>query len=411
MFFVLILGTLLIDAYILDDVRRALRRVTSPGRRRALRWLARIQAYICWIFLIVTLSQPRRSDADILPVMWCLYAYLTVYVPKLIFVVFSLLGRIPMLFRKHPLRLGLYAGLPLGVLVFAAMWWGAFPGRNRIQINEVEIFSERLPQRFDGYRIVQFSDGHVGTWGTDTAFVSRMVDSINSLRPDLIVFTGDIVNRRTEEILPFVKILSRLNAPDGVISVLGNHDYGDYMNWPSPAERESNNRLLSDIERRMGWQLLNNEHRFISRDRDSIAVIGVENWGEPPFRQYGRLYRAYSFSADSADNVYDSRFKILLTHNPEHWRREVVYKSNIDLTLSGHTHAMQFIVSLGRWRWSPSQYIYEQWGGLYSKTGDKGQEMKIYVNIGCGEVGMPYRIGADPEITLLILKRPQTTAK
>lgn len=411
MMIVVIVGTVLIDGYLLDDVRRACRRL-SLRNRRLFTGLAWAQAALCWIALIVSLSMPRRGEADILPVMWMLYAYLSVYVPKLMVVILSLIGRIPLLLRKRPIRLGLYAGLPLGVIFFAAMWWGALAGRYELQINRVDISSARLPKQFDGYRIAQFSDAHVGTWGTDTAFVSRMVDSINALKPDLIVFTGDVVNRRTDEILPFVKTLSRLKAPDGVISILGNHDYGDYMDWPSVEAKEQNQSRLASLQKQMGWRLLNNEHLFLHRATDSIAVIGVENWGEPPFKQYGRLDKAYSFSPDSADNVYDSKFKLLLSHNPEHWHREVTRKSNIDLTLSGHTHAMQFMLSLGNWRWSPSQYIYKEWAGLYVAENQKGEPMQIYVNIGCGEVGMPYRIGAPAEITLITLKSaPAPAAK
>ena len=401
---VAVIFTVLVDWYIWSDIKRNTRRRRSNRRRWRRVYL--ISCVVCWAVLAVALCLPRRGPDSILPVMWLLYGYLTVYLPKLVFVLVSLIGGIPRLFGKKTFRLGLYAGLPLAAVVFLLMWWGAFGGRQAIEVNRVDISSARLPESFDGYRIAQFSDAHVGTWGRDTLFVSRLVDSINSLKPDLIVFTGDIVNRRTSEITPFIPVLSRLKAKDGVLSILGNHDYGDYYSWEKPEFRDENNRLLAEIQTNMGWKLLNNETRFVKAGGDSIAVIGVENWGEPPFPTYGKLGDAYSYSPDSALHLNDSRFKVLLSHNPEHWRQEVSKKTNVDLTLSGHTHAMQVMLRAGDRRWSPARYKYEQWGGLYEAVNEKGEPVRIYVNIGCGEVGMPYRVGAPSEITLITLRRP-----
>lgn len=239
----------------------------------------------------------------------------------------------------------------------------------------------------------------------DTSFVADLVDRVNSLHPDLIVFTGDIVNRKTDEIEPFLHTLSRLSAPDGVFSILGNHDYGDYVDWKDPADREENNRRLAHYQDSIGWTLLNNERRYIVRGNDSITLIGVENWGDPPFPVYGSLEKALSASRDSLYHQNDSRFKVLLTHNPEHWNQEVSHSTNIDLTLTGHTHAMQMMISLGNWKWSPAKYRYEQWGGLYERLNDRGRTVRMYVNIGSGEVGMPSRLlSAYPEITLLRLE-------
>ena len=395
---ILFLLSFLCDWTIWSDIRhKAHRKIWSR--------LYAVSAVVCWIFLIVTLCLPRRSQDDgILTVMWMLYSYSTVYIAKTVYTIFSLLGRIPRLWGARARNLGLWAGMPLGLLTFICMWWGVFVTRHELQVNRVEIVSERIPKPFDGYRITQFSDAHVGTWGNDTTFISALVDSVNATRPDLIVFTGDIVNRETGELEPFLKVLRRLKAKDGVISVLGNHDYGDYVDWRHPSERDANNALLAVWQRQMGWRLLNNTHTFLTRDSDSIAIIGVENWGEPPFHQYGRLDKAYPHSADTAASLTDARYKILLSHNPEHWNREVTDVSNIDLTLSGHTHAMQMMVSVGDWKWSPSQYRYEYWGGLYSRGRADGGEALLYVNIGCGEVAIPFRIGATPEITLFTLR-------
>lgn len=391
-----------IDFYIWSDMRRFCR-----SRCKNL-WnkIFVSTSVACWIFLIVTLCLPRRSEsAGILTVMWMLYSYLTVYASKLVYVFFSAIGRIFAKFSNGR-NFGIYFGIPCGLLCLIGMWWGVLFTRNEIDVNRVVVTSPKIPESFNGYRIVQFSDAHVGTWGRDTTFISSLVDTIQSLKPDLIVFTGDIVNRQTAELEPFLKTFSRLEARDGVYSIMGNHDYGDYLDWEKPSDREANNQLLMAWQKQIGWNLLNNSHVFLHNDRDSIVLIGVENWGEPPFHQYGRLADAYPMSPDSAYNLNDGKYKILLSHNPEHWNREVTNVSNIDLTLSGHTHAMQFMIGkIGGFNWSPAKYRYEQWGGLYERNNPEGYPMKIYVNIGCGEVAMPARIGsAYPEVTLIELE-------
>lgn len=217
---------------------------------------------------------------------------------------------------------------------------------------------------------------------------------INAQHADLVVVTGDIVNRKTDEINPFIPTLRQIKAKDGVISILGNHDYGDYYKWSSAADKKANlDRLVSIQRDSLGWTLLLNEHIFLRQGGDSIAVIGVENWGEPPFPTYGDLGKAYP-------DVNDSRFKLLLTHNPKHWESIVSKQSNIDLTLSGHTHAMQMMLSVAGIKLSPSVWKYQHWQGLSNEDGKM-----LYVNIGTGEVGIPMRIGATPEITVFTLKR------
>lgn len=358
-----------------------------------------IFALLTLSLLTVTICLPRRSETgDITSIMWLLYIVTTILISQLVYSIFSLIGYIPLILGKKKIKSGLWLGLPVALVIFFTMWWGALIGRERIKTTHIEISSARLPDSFDGFKIAQISDLHVGTWGNDTSFVSTLVDSVNNLHPDVIVFTGDIVNRETKEIYPFIKSLSRLKSPYGVYSVLGNHDYGDYIAWHSQNMKKANLDSLIYIQNKMGWKMLNNSHVFIkNKKNDSIALIGVENWGEPPFSQYGKLSMAYPESG-----YYDDHFKILLSHNPEHWNREVSKVSNIDLTLSGHTHGMQMIFKLGNWKWSPAQYKYSKWQGLYSKNVGNGKS-QLYVNIGAGEVGIPMRIGADPEITLFTL--------
>lgn len=365
-----------------------------------------ITALLCYALLIVTICLPRRdADSGISAVMWLLFTYLAIYVCKLFYTLCSLLGRLwDAMFsttnRYYPFR---WFGLGLGLAVMALLWVGVGYTRHRIMVTHEVFKSEKLPPDFDGYKIVQLSDLHVGTWGDDPSFLKNLVDTVNSLNPDLIVFTGDIVNRQSGELQPFIEVLSELKAQDGVYSVLGNHDYGDYVDWPSPLEKEKNLLRLKDYQRKMGWIMLNNESTFIHKGNDSILLIGVENWGEPPFPKYGDLDKAIKSAGDA--KAIEDRYKILLSHNPEHWNQDVSKESDINLTLSGHTHAMQMMFKIGGWKWSPSKYRYEQWGGRYSRNNDKGNP-EIYVNIGSGAVGMPARLmAAYPEVTLITLEK------
>lgn len=396
----MLLGSMLIDLYITLDIHRS--------TRRNLWWKAyAVSAVLCLAFIVIVLCLPRRSESrDIIPVMWMLYSIVSVYVAKLIYVIFSLLGRLLSMFsrRRKKSHVMQWLGVLASLFVFGSLWWGVGKTRREIMVVHESISSPKIPSSFDGYRIAQISDIHVGTWGNDTTFISALVDSVNALRPDLIVFTGDIVNRRTEELKPFMPVLSRLSAPDGVLSVLGNHDYGDYVDWHLPQARLENNRRLAEYQTDMGWNLLNNRKVFISRSNDSIMVVGVENVGDPPFHTYGDLDKALSPSKDSVFNQNDERFKILLTHNPEHWNKYVSHNTNIDLSLSGHTHAMQMIIKIGDYVWSPAKYRYEEWGGMFERKNKNNYTTRLYVNIGAGEVGMPSRLfAAYPEITIFTL--------
>lgn len=396
----IILLSIGVDTYNYLEIRKL------KGKKNAWTIGYAVSSIVLWVFMAVILLLPKRDvDHSIVPIMWMIYGYLSIYIPKAVYAICSLLGNIPMLWKGRSLSTGFYLGVPLSILVFVLMWWGALVTRNDIDVRFVTVTSPSLPQSFEGYRIIQFSDAHVGTWGTDTTFVSNLVTTINELHPDVIVFTGDVVNRNSTELAPFLNVLARLHAPGGVYSVMGNHDYGDYSDWDSEAAHKADIQQMRNFQQFMGWKQLRNSHDFISRGTDSIAIIGVENWGEPPFKQFGDLNKAYSFSPDSLHNVNDSKFKILLSHNPEHWRREVSHVSNIDLTLSGHTHAMQMIIGAGDRRWSPSAWRYEEWGGLYERENGSGRPVRIYVNIGCGEVGFPARIGATPEVTVITLER------
>lgn len=408
LFFILFAISVVVDIIIWANIRSRHPK-GSVGRK-----VYAISSILLWVyFLIIGWCYSLQVDGMMNPttVMWMLYSYLTVYCAKIIYVIGIGLAELPRIWkgRRKSAPLIVFACLGLGVL--GLMWWGALYNRHQIDIVPVEINSSKLPDSFDHFRIVQISDLHVGTWGNDTTFVSSLVDSVNNLRPDVIFFTGDLVNSKTDELMPFVDILSRLHARNGVFSVLGNHDYGLYTKWPNEQARLDNNKRLAVLQRRMGWNLLKNEHDFIVRGRDTIAVIGVENWGEGRFNKEGDLDKAYPpVPAKDGTHQNDHLFKILLTHNPEHWRLVTADKSNIDLTLSGHTHAMQMMLRGGDWKWSPSEYMYPYWAGLYSKSKPDGTVMYEYVNIGAGTVGFPARIGATPEITLITLKKDRLEA-
>lgn len=385
---IIILINLLVDSYIYRVLRK---RCRSHIPSRIQLW----SAILLLILIVVTVSLPRRncSNEMLLGVMWSLYTYVSIYIPKYIFIVFDLIAKIPRLFHQQRLKWLSLSGMILAVLTFIAMWWGALINRYDINITRIDVEVPNLPAKFDGYTIAQISDFHVGTYGTDTTYVSKVVDAVNKLDADLIVFTGDIVNSKTNELEPHVFPLSRLTAPDGVMSILGNHDYGDYSEWPSQLAKQANMTRMYELQDQMGWRLLRNETEFIRRGSDSIAVVGVENIGDPPFHVYGSLKKAYPALDDSIT-------KILLSHNPAHWvdsiadRKEV----NVPLTLSGHTHAMQ----MEMFGWSPAKYRYKTWGGLYT---DEDKTHQLYVNIGIGTVAIPARIGATPEITLITLKK------
>lgn len=279
-------------------------------------------------------------------------------------------------------------GLWFMLFPWLAWIYGTVVERNRFRTEKVEIASESVPTTFDGYRIVHISDMHLMSFAGREGALQRAVDKINALEPDMIAFTGDLVTMGPEELDGLQDILATLQAKDGVYSILGNHDYSEYRRWDSQqAKREA----LETLKRRvgeMGWRLLINENEAIERGEDKLSVIGVENIsGNRSFRTYGDLQKALKGA--------DGEYKVLLSHDPTHWRAEVVDKSDIDLTLSGHTHAMQ-ISLLG---WSPASLMYDEYRGLYNEG-----KQHLYVNVGLGQTAVNARFGAAPEITLITLK-------
>ena len=279
-------------------------------------------------------------------------------------------------------------GLGIALLAMAYLIFGATEGKRYFQVKETTIESKDVPQAFDGYRIVQLSDMHVGSWNGNTQAMEKAVSIINDLQPDLIVFTGDLVNNLASELDNFIPVFSKLKAKDGVYSVLGNHDYSTYIHWENLEDQKEELVRLKQKQAEMGWTMLNNRHVKLYNQNDSIALIGVENSGRPPFPDYAKLSEAMQGT--------EGMFQILLSHDPTHWRREVLPQTDIELMLAGHTHAMQTKI----FGFTPAQFIYEENDGLYQE----GEQM-LYVNIGLGHLLYPMRLVAWPEITLLTLRK------
>ncbi len=284
-----------------------------------------------------------------------------------------------------------WLGLGVGGSLFASLIYG-FSNKYNYRIHHVPLAFPNLPPAFKGLKIVQLSDIHAGSFGNHAA-VEKGVQMVLDLKPDLILFTGDLVNDRKTEMADYTEVFSRLQAPMGVFSTLGNHDYGDYVKWASEEERTGNIEALKALQKKMGWRLLMNEHVALERGGQQIALIGVENWSaKARFPKHGRMSEAYP-------GAEKYPFRILMSHDPSHWDAEVRTKySDIDLTLAGHTHGMQFGIDIPGFRWSPVQYMYKQWAGLY----EEGIQ-KLYVNRGFGFIGYPGRVGILPEITLIEL--------
>ncbi|WP_299523232.1 metallophosphoesterase [Winogradskyella sp.] len=298
--------------------------------------------------------------------------------------------------RHFPARRKFISQIALGLaaIPFTSILYGMYKGKYNFKVLKYTLHFEDLPEAFDGYKLTQISDVHSGSFDNINK-VEYAIDLINEQESDVILFTGDMVNNKAEELLPYVDIFKKLKAKDGLYSVLGNHDYGDYVSWNSEADKKQNLEDLKALQKDIGFNLLLNENRFIEKNGQRIAIIGVENWGKGGFKKAGDLKKASSH-VDKGD------FKILLSHDPSHWDAEVVNNDyHYHLTLSGHTHGMQFGIEIPGWfKWSPVKWRYKQWAGIYEALGQY-----INVNRGFGYLAFPGRVGIWPEITVIELKK------
>lgn len=309
---------------------------------------------------------------------------------------------------KNPIEGGTYfssrrafiskIALGIAAVPFASILYGIYRGKYNYKVLKYTLQFEDLPDAFDGFQITQISDMHAGSFDNEEK-VSYGIDLINEQKSDVILFTGDMVNNVADELLPYKEIFSKLSAKSGMYSVLGNHDYGDYVRWETDEAKTKNLEDLISIQKEIGFDVLLNEHRFIEKDGQRIALVGVENWGAGGFKKAGDLKKA-------SKEVALKDFKVLMSHDPSHWEKEVVQdEKHYHLTLSGHTHGMQFGIEIpGLFKWSPVKWRYKHWAGIYQELGQY-----INVNRGFGYLAFPGRVGIWPEISVITLKKGTKT--
>lgn len=288
--------------------------------------------------------------------------------------------------------------LVLSAVPFTSLLYGMIYGRYNYKVLKYSLTFDDLPKEFDGFIITQISDIHCGSFDNEEK-VKYGIELINQQKSDLILFTGDMVNNKTEELYPWIEIFGSLEAPFGKYSVLGNHDYGDYTQWENDQDKIDNLVSLKNAQKKMGFNLLLNESKYIEKGSERISIVGVENWGKGGFKKAGDLNK-------SVNKVKKSDFKILMTHDPSHWEEEVLtHPFPFHLTLSGHTHGMQFGIEIPGWiKWSPIKWRYKQWAGIYQKD-----NQYLNVNRGFGYLAYPGRVGIWPEISVITLKSSNST--
>lgn len=404
-----IVGMLLLDFYVFQTLRL----IMQPWSER-LRWTVSVIYWLPSVLAVLLFLSGPLQLTDHWPRSVRIYVFavlIGLFLSKLTASVFFLVDDMRRIihwtggqlyyrlladepFRAAPISRSVFMswlGIGVGGTLFGGLLWG-FGNKYRYRTEHVKLNLPGLPDAFRGLRAVHISDIHSGSL-TDKRAVERGVQRILDLSPDIIFFTGDLVNDHAGEMDDYREVFARLKAPLGVYSCLGNHDYGDYRSWPSQEAKAANLARLKDLHAEMGWKLLMNEHVSIEREGQRIAVLGIENWGaKANFPKYGRLEDAWR-------GTDPFPFKILLSHDPSHWEAQVLREfPDVDLMLSGHTHGMQFGVEIPGFRWSPVQYVYRQWAGLYRQG-----KQHLYVNRGFGFLGYPGRVGILPEITLLEL--------
>lgn len=412
-FLTMLLIMLLIDAYCYKGILVLFRRLKH-------RWIKTLIYSVFWIsagLMIAAMLMGyffRSTTRNPHVFTWYYYlfgAFVVFYIPKMVFVVFHLLEDIVFGFyfvlkkitgpRKvvdengQPitrLKFLSQTGLILASIPFFSFLWGMVRGRFDFRVEHVSLGFNHLPEAFNGLKIVQISDIHIGSFEGFHKKVEEAVGMINAQKADILLFSGDLFNNFAEEMEGWFPILSRMEAKYGKFACLGNHDYGKYYHWKTEEEQQANFRKMKEAYQQIGFTLLNNESHIMQRETDKIAIIGVENWGHPPFPQYGDYDKA-------SETVSKIPFKILLSHDPTHWDEKIQGKTDVALTLSGHTHGMQFGINLGNIKWSPAKYKYPRWAGLYNV----GRQF-LYVNRGFGYIGYPGRVGMPPEITVITLQ-------
>ena len=403
--FIIVLGIYsLLELYVFSGIRHTFKNPTGQKILLGLYYFSLV-IFIVGIITLFTNFSNGYSQATWWPNL-VIGLNVTFFFTKLFFVLLllvidleSLVSFIISRFSEDPLsspqrrkvlkQLGIFAA----AVPFSAYLYGVFRGRYDYRVHRLTLKFPDLPAAFDGYKIAQISDVHSGSFDNYNA-VKSGIDKIQQQNPDLILFTGDMINNLAEEVEPYISLFAGLKAPQGKFAVLGNHDYGEYVAWESAAAKDQNLEKLKGHHQQMGFQLLNNTQVALQKGKDTIKLVGVENWGKKPFPQKGDLRKAFAES-----NPDD--FSILMSHDPSHWDLQVLdFPQKVHLTLSGHTHGMQMGVEIPGFKWSPVKYRYPRWAGLYQKA-----EQYLYVNRGFGYIGFPGRVGIWPEITVIELKK------
>ena len=406
-FLMMVLLTIVLDIVTFRGIKRIFPEF-GFRKRRTVRIVFTIQALlVLGILLGGLLLKNHVRDYRLTALYYYLFGgVMALYFPKLLFVAVLIVDWLLLAInrrKRHSRRLPprrsrhVFAKCGIAVCLFFAVLliWGMLFGNRNYTVEPVEITLDALPPAFDGYRIVQISDIHAGSFFGKTGCFREAVDIINRLHPDVIVFTGDMVNNFAEETDPLIPVFSQLNAKDGKYAVLGNHDYGKYYEWADVEDQADNRKALETAIARMGFELLNNSAVPLEKDSSNrIALVGVENWGA------AKRHPKEADIGKAAEAVNDIPFKILLSHDPSYWCEKIVGKTDPALTLSGHTHGGQIGFKLGKNRLGPIKLRYRYWAGLYHSG-----NQYLYINRGLGVIGYPGRIGMPPEITLITLKK------
>jgi predicted MPP superfamily phosphohydrolase len=408
---IIIIILLLIDLYVFRGVKTIASGFSNERVRQSIQWVywgVNISFYVLALYVFLTYSR-AVGTTKLMPLMAAMLILLLV--PKLVFMLFLLAEDVYRILRMIGVWIASFftdsspnyfvgrrkfisqAGAVIASIPFIAIIYGITKGKYNFKVHNITLKFPDLPEKFHGFTITQISDIHSGSFD-DAEAVERGVALVNAQKSDILLFTGDLVNNKATEMHRWIDVFKKLHAPYGKYSILGNHDYGDYVDWPSTEAKRENMLLLHKVHREVGFRLLLNENVRIEKDGESFSLVGVENWGAPPFPQYGNLDKALQGTGDRS-------FKILMSHDPSHFDRVVKHHdTHVHLTLSGHTHGMQFGIEIPGIKWSPVKYRYPKWAGLYEDAG-----RYLYVNRGFGFLGFPGRVGIWPEVTVIRLEK------
>ena len=359
-----------------------------------------VGAFAIPTFIILTIIFINRATLvnliDGRYMIWSLWTFLLIYLPLNIYSFFYIINKIIKLFSQRTFKSINKIGIVSALIVALILILGVVT-RHHIQVRETTIYSKNLPSEFNGIRIVHISDLHLGNLSPQKKYLNKIITTINKNKPNLLVFTGDLLNQTAANANNIDSLFTKIDAPLGKYAVMGNHDYGDYSKWKTEADKKNNLEATHKIYKHLGFTLLNDSSLHIRLGDSQIGIIGVENWGKPPFPRYGDL-------AEATKHFHPADFNILLSHDPNHWKNEVSIDDRykyIDLTLSGHTHSAQIGFDFNDdCKWSPSQWIFEYWDGLYEKEGQH-----LFISRGLGYVGIPFRLGMPAEISVITIMK------